>query len=78
MLWIAPELLPDDHARRGTPEGDIYSFAIIMYEVHGRNGPFGDIELSPSGNYIRKLFVSLYFNYYSILNNLHVAFLIGI
>jgi hypothetical protein len=35
--------------RRGTQEADVYSFAIIMYEIHGRKGPYGDIELSPKG-----------------------------
>ena len=50
MLWTSPELLRDKLApRRGTQEADIYSFAIILYEIHGRNGPFGDIDISPKG-----------------------------
>ena len=51
MLWTSPELLRDKSApRRGTQEADVYSFAIILYEIHGRNGPFGDIDISPKGN----------------------------
>lgn len=51
MLWTAPELLRSKYAsKRGTQEGDVYSFAIILYEIHGRNGPFGDLEMSPKGN----------------------------
>ena len=50
MLWTAPEILRNKYAsKRGTQEGDVYSFAIILYEIHGRNGPFGDIEISPRG-----------------------------
>ena len=50
LLWKAPELLRVNNApRRGTQEGDVYSFAIIMYEIHGRKGPYGDTELSPKG-----------------------------
>lgn len=45
LLYRAPELLragPVD----GSQKGDIYSFAIILYEMHSRNGPFGEIDLS--------------------------------
>ncbi|KAH3863877.1 hypothetical protein DPMN_026882, partial [Dreissena polymorpha] len=49
LLWKAPELLRMERSpRRGTQEGDVYSFAIILYEIHGRKGPFGDLELSPT------------------------------
>ncbi|XP_045213178.2 receptor-type guanylate cyclase Gyc76C-like isoform X2 [Mercenaria mercenaria] len=48
LLWKAPELLRVNNApRRGTLEGDVYSFAIILYEIYGRKGPYGDTELSP-------------------------------
>ncbi|KAL4241106.1 hypothetical protein ACF0H5_001884 [Mactra antiquata] len=49
MLWKAPELLRMGclAPRRGSHEGDVYSFAIILYETHGRKGPYGDIDLPP-------------------------------
>ncbi|XP_059177836.1 speract receptor-like [Physella acuta] len=48
MLWKAPELIRNKHApARGTPEGDVYSFGIILFEIHSRNGPYGACELTP-------------------------------
>ena len=40
MLWKAPELLRDG-LMRGTQKGDVYSFGIILYEIFGRDGPYG-------------------------------------
>ena len=52
MLWRAPELLRHKNPpARGTQEGDVYSFAIIMFEIQGRKGPYGNIDLSPKGKY---------------------------
>ncbi|KAK8383739.1 hypothetical protein O3P69_015888 [Scylla paramamosain] len=43
-LWTAPELLQDPTAHpRGSQKGDVFSFAIILYEVVGRRGPWGPL-----------------------------------
>ncbi|XP_076458574.1 speract receptor-like [Babylonia areolata] len=47
LLWRAPELLRDTAPSRGTQEGDVYAFGIILFEIYGRRGPYGDIPLSP-------------------------------
>ncbi|KAJ8681432.1 hypothetical protein QAD02_017219, partial [Eretmocerus hayati] len=48
LFWKAPELMRDPHAPiRGTQEGDIYSFAIILFEIIGRKGPYGGVDLEP-------------------------------
>lgn len=42
QLWKAPELLRHPNPPlRGTQKGDVYSFAIILYEIIGRKGPWG-------------------------------------
>ncbi|XP_012274988.1 receptor-type guanylate cyclase Gyc76C isoform X2 [Orussus abietinus] len=49
LFWKAPELLRNLHAPlRGTQEGDVYSFAIILYEIFGRKGPYGGVNLEPN------------------------------
>ncbi|XP_047465708.1 guanylate cyclase 2G [Mugil cephalus] len=50
MYWTAPELLRQvGPPVFGTPKGDIYSFAIIMWELmySSKAGPFQDINLDP-------------------------------
>ena len=52
LMWTAPELLRDSDAPPGgTQKGDVYSFALTLYEVYSRSGPFGDIELTPRGEW---------------------------
>uniref|UniRef100_A0A182Q3F5 Guanylate cyclase n=1 Tax=Anopheles farauti TaxID=69004 RepID=A0A182Q3F5_9DIPT len=46
-LWKAPEILRDPNSPpRGTQKADVYSFGIILYEIVGRKGPWGDINMS--------------------------------
>ncbi|KAK3910945.1 Receptor-type guanylate cyclase Gyc76C [Frankliniella fusca] len=48
QFWKAPELLRDSSISiRGTQKGDIYAFAIILYEILGRHGPFGIHNMEP-------------------------------
>lgn len=46
MLYRAPEILRLGTDASGTPKGDVYSFGIILYEIHTRHGPFGDTGIS--------------------------------
>ncbi|XP_013384406.1 guanylate cyclase 32E [Lingula anatina] len=45
LLWKAPELLRSPSIR-GSQEGDVYSFGIILHEIITRDGPWGDTELT--------------------------------
>ncbi|CAH0390267.1 unnamed protein product [Bemisia tabaci] len=43
LLYRAPELLQEPSLlfNGGTQKGDVYSFAIILHELHSRKGPYG-------------------------------------
>lgn len=46
-LWKSPELLRlTNPPARGTQKGDVYSFGIVLFEIIGRNGPWGVTSLS--------------------------------
>nr|XP_046234041.1 guanylate cyclase 2G [Scatophagus argus] len=50
MYWTAPELLRQVGVPvNGTPKGDVYSFAIILWELmyNSKGGPYQDINLEP-------------------------------
>ena len=48
LLWTAPELLRIDRRSvgRGSQKGDVYAFGIILYEIYGRSGPYGDTAIT--------------------------------
>lgn len=46
QFWRAPELLRN-HNMLGSQKGDVYAFAIIMYEIFSRKGPFGQTNFEP-------------------------------
>ena len=44
LLWRAPELLRSPNPPpRGSQKGDVFSFGIILYEIVGRKGPWGNL-----------------------------------
>ena len=50
MLYRAPELIRAtriyEPTARNYQKGDVYSFAIVLYELQGRHGPFGMTDLT--------------------------------
>lgn len=52
MYWTAPELLRKVSGQVSVaPKGDVYSFAIILWEImySSKSGPYQDINLEPKG-----------------------------
>ncbi|XP_013792033.2 guanylate cyclase 32E-like, partial [Limulus polyphemus] len=61
LLWRAPELLRMlNPPARGTQKGDVYSFAIILYEIVGKMGPWGPIAPPEKGIIERVMNTHLY------------------
>lgn len=53
LLYRAPELLRASQLDplsvvTGSQKGDIYSFGVVLYELHARHGPFGEPSLTPT------------------------------
>lgn len=48
QLWRSPELLRDSPVI-GTVKGDVYAFGIILHEILGMMGPWGDTRVSDRG-----------------------------
>jgi len=51
LSWRAPELLRSAcFPGRGTQKGDVYSFALILFDLHSRRaGPWSSTGLMPQG-----------------------------
>jgi len=54
LSWTAPELLRAAcfHAGRGTQKGDVYSFGLILVNIHSRTEPWSTTGLTPQGQSI--------------------------
>ena len=49
-MWTAPEFVRQEgRAVYGSQKGDVYSFAIVLYEIYGKKGPFGETHLTAKG-----------------------------
>ncbi|XP_052770331.1 receptor-type guanylate cyclase Gyc76C-like [Mya arenaria] len=46
LFWKAPEHLRTSLSK-GSQNGDIYSFAIVLHEIFGRRGPYGFCNMTP-------------------------------
>ncbi|KAK2710816.1 receptor-type guanylate cyclase Gyc76C-like [Artemia franciscana] len=48
LLWKSPEILRHPLSYpRGSREGDVYAFGIILHEIVARQGPFGMYDMDP-------------------------------
>lgn len=41
LLWSAPEVISTNGKRFASKKADVYSFGVILYELIGKQGPFG-------------------------------------
>jgi len=49
-LWTAPEILRENNPpRRGTQRADVYSYAIVCYEIMMRTEPYNFDNITPRG-----------------------------
>ena len=52
LLWKAPELLRNRNSPpRGSQKGDVYSFGLILINIHGRAGPWGSTGMTAKGRF---------------------------
>ena len=52
-LWTAPEILRENvPGTQGTQRGDVYSFAVICYEILQRSEPYTLDNVTPRGKNI--------------------------
>ncbi|KAJ0180454.1 hypothetical protein K1T71_003858 [Dendrolimus kikuchii] len=65
LMYLSPELLRDagwgksgislsNESRAGSPTSDVYAFALVLYEMHSRRGPFGADAL-PTPTLLRRV-----------------------
>lgn len=64
QLWFAPEIIrcfavKHNMSKTELVKADIYSLAIILYEIYGRQGPFGD-DLMDSDGSLEKMWIRLW------------------
>ncbi|KAH9502495.1 hypothetical protein Btru_068834 [Bulinus truncatus] len=52
MLWKAPELIRSKHSpARGTQEKDVYSFGIILFEIHSKEWTIWSLRIDTPSHY---------------------------
>lgn len=49
LLWKAPEVLRSANYNAGSQQADIYSLAIVIFEIFTRTEPFSHLQLQNTG-----------------------------